>query len=347
MQRVVAAVVVLAVVLSGLIAWRIRAQRAALAGPASGSGVVESDGVDLSSRIGARVARVSVAEGQRVAAGAVVVELVCDEQKARLREAEARHASARAQAIAAQAEVQAARGQSSAARANIGAIGAQAGALDAQKAVALREAARLESMGEHAAVSARDKARAAADNLVEQERALRASQVVTRQQASSASFRAEASLSLASAAAESERALEAQVASAKLLVDECAIRAPHAGIIDRVYYDPGELVIPSAVVARLVDPAAVRVTFYVASADVDRAVVGHPATVEADAYPGQTFQATVSRVGLEAEFTPRNVQTRSDRDRLVFPVEVRLSQERPSLRDGMPVTVTLVEGKAR
>jgi HlyD family secretion protein len=68
---------------------------------------------------------------------------------------------------------------------------------------------------------------------------------------------------------------------------------------------------------------------------------GGKAAVVADAWPGETFEATVKTVSLEAEFTPRNIQTRTDRDRLVYPVEVRLKNPEGLLRPGMPVQVTL------
>jgi len=68
---------------------------------------------------------------------------------------------------------------------------------------------------------------------------------------------------------------------------------------------------------------------------------GGRATVVADAWPGETFEGTVKTVALEAEFTPRNIQTRTDRDRLVYPVEVAVANRDGKLRDGMPVQVTL------
>jgi HlyD family secretion protein len=87
MKRVVAVVVVLTLALSGAIAWKIRAQNEAANGPPSGSGVVEGEAVDLSARLGARLLRVAVAEGEEVAAGDVVLELDCAEPTARLAEA--------------------------------------------------------------------------------------------------------------------------------------------------------------------------------------------------------------------------------------------------------------------
>ena len=70
---------------------------------------------------------------------------------------------------------------------------------------------------------------------------------------------------------------------------------------------------------------------------------GHDAcgVIEADAWPGQSFSGKVSTVGTAAEFTPRNIQTRTDRDRLVFPIEVSIPNPGHALRPGMPVQITL------
>ena len=93
--------------------------------------------------------------------------------------------------------------------------------------------------------------------------------------------------------------------------------------------------------ARLVDIGEVKATIYVPNAEVGAVKPGEQAAIEADAYPGETFHGTVTTITLTAEFTPRNVQTRSDRDRLVYPVEVTIPNPDGRLRPGMPVQVTL------
>jgi HlyD family secretion protein len=341
MKRVVAVVVVLAVVLVGLIAWKIRAQDEAQSGPASGSGVVDSEGIDLSARMSARVRRVHAEEGAEVAAGAVLYELECDEPEARLAEAEARLEAARSQAVGAHAQAEAADRQSSAARASIGAARAQIGVLDTQHDAAAREAARVESLGEHAALARVDQARSAQSGLEAQRQAARAAQIASSRSASASTSQARAALAQAEAADRNVAAVEALVRGARLAVAECRITAPRAGSIERLYYDPGELVLPGATVARLVDTSVVTATFYLPNADIDAARVGQRARVVADALPGQHFTAQISRIGSEAEFTPRNVQTRTDRDRLVYPIEVRIPNRNGLLRAGMPVTITL------
>jgi HlyD family secretion protein len=106
----------------------------------------------------------------------------------------------------------------------------------------------------------------------------------------------------------------------------------------------GELVVAGQPLARLVDMAELKATFYLPNAEIGAARPGLKATVVADAYPDRKFEGTVASVSSKAEFTPRNIQTRSDRDRLVYPVEVRLPNPEGLLRPGMPVQVTLSRG---
>jgi HlyD family secretion protein len=68
--------------------------------------------------------------------------------------------------------------------------------------------------------------------------------------------------------------------------------------------------------------------------------------VVADAYPGQRFEGTIRHVSTKAEFTPKNVQTREDRDRLVYGVQVRIQNRDGRLRPGMPVEVS-IDGTGR
>jgi HlyD family secretion protein len=98
---------------------------------------------------------------------------------------------------------------------------------------------------------------------------------------------------------------------------------------------------PGVVVVKLLDLTEVTATVYIPNAELASVKAGGQATVVADALPGENFTGTVRTVAVEAEFTPRNIQTRTDRDRLVYPVEVVVSNPQLKLRAGMPVQVTL------
>lgn len=341
MRRVVIVLVVLVVVFGGLIALRLFAQARALAGPSGGSGEVEGTIVELSSRVGARLLEVGVREGQRVNAGDVLVRLDCADPAAALAESEARLAAAQAQAAAAMAQVKASERSKVAATSAEVAARAQAAALAAQAEAAERQAKRLVGLTADVAASSIDQTQASAAQLTNQTLAAKAQASASAAQARAAAESTGAAASQAQAALAQVRAAEASVARARIFAAECELRAPRDAEIQTLPHEAGELVAPGAVLVRLVDLSDVTATFYLPNAELGAVKPGAKAEVVADAWPGEVFEGTVRTVSLEAEFTPRNIQTRTDRDRLVYPIEVAVRNRDAKLRAGMPVQVTL------
>ncbi|MBF5041609.1 HlyD family efflux transporter periplasmic adaptor subunit [Aggregicoccus sp. 17bor-14] len=341
MRRVAVALVALTLVLSGLIALRLWKQARAEAAPAGGSGEIEGVRVDLSSRVGARIAALHVREGERVHKGQLLVTLDCSDAEAQLAAAQAKLAAGRAQQEAAAVQVVSARSNTSASRAAQAAALAQAEATGAQRDAAERQAARLASIPTVMTVATVDQTKADADALSHRARAARAQANASAEQARAAASAVRAADAQSTAAAAMVHAAEAEVARARLMADECAVHAPRDAEVAELPHEAGELVSPGAVLARLVDLSEVKATFYLPNAEVGAVKPGAEAQVVADAFPRETFRAHVRTVALEAEFTPRNIQTRTDRDRLVYAVEVRVDNPGGRLRDGMPVQVTL------
>jgi len=345
MRRILVAVAVVVVLLLALLVVRLRVQAAAQNAPAGGSGEIEGTNVDLSARITARVSDLPVAKGTAVKAGTVVARLDCSDQDAALSESEARLAAARAQAIAASASVDASRRTQEAALAAQLAARAQAEALLPQRDAALRQAKRFEALPEDVSASNRDQTRAGAEALARQADAAGAQAQASAEQARAAAAAIRASGAQAVAAEANVSASENAARRARLLADECVLRAPRDAVVDDLPREVGELVGAGQPVAKLVDLAEVKATFYLPNAEVAAAHPGQRAVVVADAWPGRTFEGVVSTVSVKAEFTPRNIQTRTDRDRLVYPVEVRVPNPDRALRPGMPVQVTLPREK--
>jgi HlyD family secretion protein len=341
MRRVVLVLAAVVAVLAALISVRVWTQTRALAGPSGGSGEIEGVVVEVSSRVGARVVEIPVREGQPVREGDLLVRLDCADPEAQLAEAEARLAAAGAHAAAAAAQIRASRSARVAAGAAEAAARAQAAAIEAQRDAAERQARRLSGLEADVPESRIDETRAGAAGLAHQASAARSQASASGEQARAADVGVRAAEAQAEAAAAQVRAAGAQVARVRLLVADCELRAPRDAEISALPHEPGELVAPGAVLARLVDLSAPTATFYLPNAELGAVRPGARAVVVADAWPGERFEGTVRTVALEAEFTPRNVQTRSDRDRLVYPVEVTVSNRDGKLRAGMPVEVTL------
>jgi HlyD family secretion protein len=124
-------------------------------------------------------------------------------------------------------------------------------------------------------------------------------------------------------------------------VVECKLLAPRAAMVVSRNLEPGEAVESGTIVLALTDTTEARTRFYLPNAELAAAAPGRKVHVVADAYPGQTFEGTIFYVSPRAEFTPRNVQTREDRERLVYAVEVRIPNADLRLRSGMPVEVAI------
>jgi len=341
MRRIAVVLVVLVTVLSGLLAWRLRAQAAAARAPSGGSGEIEGTEIDLSSRIAARVVEQRVRKGDEVKKGELLLSLDCADPQASMAEAEARVAAARAQAAAAGASVEASRRSREAAAAAQLAAKAQASALAAQRDAARRQASRLEALASDVAQASRDQTRAGAEGLEHQTEAALAQATASEQQARAAVATIAASGAQAVAAEAQMKAAEAAASRARLLVEECQVRAPRDAVVDDLPHEPGELVGVGQTLVKLVELVEVKATFYLPNAELSAARPGAKATVVADAWPAERFEGVVRTVAVKAEFTPRNIQTRTDRDRLVYPVEVRIANRDGKLRPGMPVQVQL------
>lgn len=284
-----------------------------------------------------------VKEGQQVSAGATVLRLDCVEPKAALAEAQARVAAGRDQASAGHRAADAARSGASAATAVAKAAKAQAQAVQTQGSAARRQAIRLDAVQSDISTAQRDQAQAAADAATAQAQAASLQRAAGSAQAQAASDQASAAEAQAQAADKQVVAGEASLERARVAVDECVLKAPSDGTIQLLPYELGELVPPGVTLARMVDISVATAAFYLPNADLAAARPGGSAQVFADAWPDRVFLGAVTTVATEPEFTPRNIQTRTDRDRLVYRVEVDIDNPDSALRPGMPVTVKLVD----
>lgn len=124
-------------------------------------------------------------------------------------------------------------------------------------------------------------------------------------------------------------------------IEDCTITSPADGIITQRLVEKGELVAPGAPVFIVSDPGTVNLTIYVSESDLGRIAVGQKAEVSIDSYPGRTFAAKVVFISPEAEFTPKNVQTRDERAKLVYGVKLEIPNPDGILKSGMPADASL------
>jgi HlyD family secretion protein len=144
------------------------------------------------------------------------------------------------------------------------------------------------------------------------------------------------------ALARQQRQAEAQVAEQRSNVADFAIRSPITGRVLTRTVERGERVSEGTPLFTLVDLDRLYVKVYVPEPSIGKVALGQEARVYVDAYPGRPFAARVSRVSQEAEFTPKNVETREERVKLVFAVEVALAENPEGvLKPGMPADAVI------
>jgi HlyD family secretion protein len=343
MKRIAVVFLLLVTGLSTALWLKVREGRAALDAPSGGSGVLEGTEIQIATRLASRITAIHVVEGQRVEAAAVLVELDCEEPRAAQAAAAAKLQAAESQAAAAEAQVSVALGAARAAQAAVSAAGAQAAALEASRGATSRQADRLSQLREkgNATEVDWDRATAQLNQLTQQLNALDAQQNAAKGQAEAARAQAEAARQQAASALSAVAAAQADVRRAQAWVRECTLSAPRGGVIETVAFEVGEAVLPGARIMEVIDLDPMETTFFLPNRELGAAAPGKAVTVVADAFPDRRFKGEIVQVASEAEFTPRNVQTREDRDRLVYAVRVRIPNPDRTLRAGMPVEVAI------
>lgn len=101
---------------------------------------------------------------------------------------------------------------------------------------------------------------------------------------------------------------------------------------------------PGAPLLTLADLTQVTLTVYVPEPDVDIVQVRQAVQVLVDSFPGEAFSGHISYISAEAEFTPKNVQTKAERVNTVFAVKITLDNNDQRLKPGMPADAILAEG---
>ncbi len=134
---------------------------------------------------------------------------------------------------------------------------------------------------------------------------------------------------------------KAQVNITKKQITDSYIVAPVPGTITYKPVEEGELIGTGTTIARISRLEKVELMIYVNETDLGKVKLGSHADVVIDTYPDKNYSATVMYVSPVAEFTPRNVQTKDERTKLVFGVKLEVENINGELKSGMPADAYL------
>ncbi len=265
-----------------------RARQSALPpGIASGNGRVESKEVDVASKLPLKVKEVLVSEGDLVKPGQIVVRMDTVTLESELAEARNSVAAAREQIAVAKA------------------------AMARRKSEI--ELAKIES--ERAKNLVRERAGS------QREADVRAAAVKT----TTAGYAEEAAK--LQVAQEQVKVGEANVATIQSRIDDATLRSP---VLGRVLYrlaEPGEVLPAGGKALTLVDLSDVYMEIFLPSEQAAALKIGAEARFKVDYEPDRVGVGYVSFVSPEAQFTPKEVETRSEREKLMFRVKIQIPKE--------------------
>jgi HlyD family secretion protein len=287
--------------LGGAIYWLKYARPSLPAGIVSGNGRLESDEIDISTKFAGRVIEILVDEGDRVKAGQVVARMDTSDLEASLRKAEAQVLEA--QRVLDEAHANVAQRQS-------------------QLTLAQQELDRTQTLVQRGY---------ATEELLDQRRQ-RLEEATAALNA--AKFRV----------ARSERALDAATHDVELFkvnIADNTLRAPRDGRIQYRLANIGEVLAAGGKVFTMLDLAYVYMDIYLPTAEVGKAKIGDDARIVLDARPQLAIPAKVTFIADQAQFTPKAVETKNEREKLMFRVRVRIDPKRlrahaDKVKSGMP-----------
>ena len=355
---VIAVVVIIAVFSSGLLHKDNRLQ---------GSGTVEARNIRVGSEVGGRIDKVLVREGDVVAPGQVLVtfddkELLASMDQARANAEKMQRgyrpeeiASARAAALQAKADYELKKNgyrkeDIAAARDDVDRTTADETRthLDFQRYDALAQKNEVSKQQRDTAEANWKMAAAQKENaqhkLDELQKGYRPEEIAS---AEAHYLQTQATLDMY---LRGNRREDVQNAQAALAYDQARYRerqvlAPADATVEVLDVRPGDLIAPNNPIATLLERNEIYVRIYIPETEIYRVRVGQKAQVTVDAAGKDVFDGAVEQINQQAEFLPRNVQTREERVHQVFGVKIRIDDSSHRVLPGMAADVKLVGEK--
>jgi len=284
------------------------------------SGTIEAIEVDIASKVAGQILTLAVDEGARIKPGDVLATIDHAAADIQLRQAEAGVQLAEAQlALLVQGSRQEDIQQAEAALRQA----------DANLRVASDDAKRMRELALTGSVTPKQRDDAEARLIVAEAQRTAAAETLSKVRRL--------------ARPEEIRAAEARLAQARAAADllaktiaDCSIAAPAGGIVTHKAVEAGELVTPGSTVVTVAELDSVYVMIYVTEKELGRVRLGDAAEVRIDSFPDRPFTGRITYISPEAEFTPKNVQTKEDRVKLVFGVKVEIENREGLLKPGLP-----------
>jgi HlyD family secretion protein len=278
----------------------------------SGNGRIEAVEIDVSAKSPGRIRDIVADEGQMVTAGQVVAHMDVDVLKAQQAEAQAQLAQAINMIETAQSQVAQRQSERAAALSTVR-------QREAELVAARKRLGRSETLAREGATAVQERD----DDAANVEGAAAAVEAARAQLAAVDAAVATARSQVIGARSNVDAA-RATIERVQADIRDSDLRAPRAGRVQYRVAQPGEVVSGGGRVLNLVDLTDVYMTFFVPETEAGRVGIGSEVRIVLDTALDYPIPAKVSFVADVAQFTPKTVETQSERQKLMFRVKARI-----------------------
>lgn len=136
-------------------------------------------------------------------------------------------------------------------------------------------------------------------------------------------------------------AAQALLAQASIQLGYTQLKSPMNGMVTSRNIEPGETVTPGREVITISDLSRVDLKIFVDETEIGKVRPGQPVDVKVDTFPGKIYRGSVSFISPQGEFTPKIIQTKKERVKLVYLVKVSIPNPNYELKTGMPADAWL------
>ncbi len=134
---------------------------------------------------------------------------------------------------------------------------------------------------------------------------------------------------------------EANLNLVKKNIRDCNIVSPFRGFIVKTFVEKGEFVSPMSSLFKVADLSEVELSIFISQTDLGKVKLGDKADVTTDSFEDKIHEGTIIYISPEAKFTPKNIQTKDERTKLVFEVKIKIPNPEQELKPGMPADAVI------
>ena len=299
---------------AALVAWAPWQEQGLGDGFVSGNGRIEATEIAVATKLAGRVKDILVNEGEFVRAGQPLAHMEVESLQAQREEAQARLQQAQEAVSGAQAQVALRESDHQAALAVVV-------QRESELEAAQRRLPRSEKLAQDGFFSSQ-----LLDDDRTRVRSQQAALSAARSQAKAAQAAIAAARSQITGAQANVKALEATLERIDVELADTELKAPRDGRVQFRVAQPGEVLGAGGRVLNLIDLSDVYMTFFLPETVAGRVALGSEVRIVLDAAPQYVIPARVSFVASTAQFTPKSVETASERQKLMFRVRAQIDR---------------------